>query len=218
MTDTPETLMPGEIEARLDGALLDPRVEVWKGVSYPNINAAMQAVMPRFRQSGAWTFHLWQAGDFRSGITAVRTNSGALILLDHGNADAAAAVAALLPDYGYQQFLPSSVTPLASIRWQAPSRVYNMLTRHGFTTIEQVAACPDLALMDVNGMGDKSINALRDVVAETKAANLDGPIELSADQLSELVKLLGLLSSYAQGQGNVALSRRAEKFLTELAE
>jgi DNA-directed RNA polymerase alpha subunit len=54
-------------------------------------------------------------------------------------------------------------------------RIYNMLAREGFSTVEQVAAVPDTALLDIRSMGGPSLTAVRDATATVGAAR-GGPV------------------------------------------
>lgn len=42
-------------------------------------------------------------------------------------------------------------------------RAYNMLTRQGFRTVDEVAATPDPALLNIRNLGTKSLAAIHDV-------------------------------------------------------
>lgn len=59
-------------------------------------------------------------------------------------------------------------------------RVHNMLSREGFITIEEVAATPDEALLDLRNLGTKSLNAIHAAVAayaDSSIAQLSGADE-----------------------------------------
>jgi hypothetical protein len=59
--------------------------------------------------------------------------------------------------------LPVTQTPLNDAEPLLGPRVYAMLARYGFTTVEEIAAVPDLGLLDIRHFGPKTVwtSALR---------------------------------------------------------
>ena len=57
-------------------------------------------------------------------------------------------------------------------------RAYNLLTREGFTTIEELAATPDAGLLDLRNLGAKSLTAIHDAVTTYAGPSLARPSEL----------------------------------------
>ncbi|WP_345475927.1 hypothetical protein [Actinoallomurus oryzae] len=68
--------------------------------------------------------------------------------------------------------LPSTATPLRTLRPQLDVRFYNLLTRNGFTTVEEAAAAPDEGLRQLRNVGPKFIAALRAVTGESEERRL----------------------------------------------
>jgi hypothetical protein len=52
--------------------------------------------------------------------------------------------------------LPATQTPLTNAEPLLGARVCGMLTRYGFTTLEEIAAVPDLGLLDIRHFGPKA--------------------------------------------------------------
>lgn len=209
------TGLAGRIRARVDGvpSFSGARWDEYR--VHADLPAALEWVLGQLDQS--WrptTAHLWQEERLHRRATLYQAGDKDLVVL----ADDVDVVASLLPRRGYRAKPLDSSTPLAALRPQLPARVYNMLSREGFTTVEQVAALSDTALMTIRKMGESSLTALRDaiaVAAPAKPVPARG-VRLGAAQVRELVELLSTLSSYAEGRNNRDLARRADAFLLTL--
>ena len=113
----------------------------------------------------------------------------------------------------------ATVTALVVLRPHLSSRVYNLLTREGFTTVEEIAARDDFALLDIRTMGLPSIAAIREATATVRAEGIAATaLHLDAGKTRELVWLLSTLSAYAEGQGSRDVARRADAFLLGLGD
>ncbi|WP_329243067.1 hypothetical protein OG417_45255 [Actinoallomurus sp. NBC_01490] len=62
--------------------------------------------------------------------------------------------------------LPETTTPLSTLRPHLESRYYNLLDRHGFTSVEEATATPDAGLLQLRNAGPRFVEALRAIVAE----------------------------------------------------
>lgn len=63
-----------------------------------------------------------------------------------------------------------SRTPLQELRTALPTRTYRVLSRSGFSTVEEVEATPDAGLRRLRGAGDKLIGGLRAAIADLAGA------------------------------------------------
>lgn len=98
---------------------------------------------------------------------------------------------------GWQlQPIRPSVTPLQVLRPQLTTRYYGLLSRGGFSSVEEVEATPDSGLLDVRGAGPKFLDAVRTAIADLGLGDLaDLPVAApsTADQVAERRQLLGEL-------------------------
>lgn len=81
-----------------------------------------------------------------------------------------------------RQSLPETLTLLEVAEPILGHRAYNMLTRAGFRTIEEVAATPDAALLGVRNLGVKSLSAIHDAVAANANGTLGSPAAVGQDR------------------------------------
>jgi hypothetical protein len=218
MGDEPSAESLGEFNARVAGVPSFPGAGPWDSVRHPDLPAALHWVLEQVDRARATTADLWQAEEPNLGCTLIRTRGKELLLLStHTDETVARATAALLENHGYHEAVLPGATALAVLRRHLSTRVYNQLTRHGFTTVEQVAAVPDAALMDIRLVGGPSIAAIRETLAAVKAAlHPVEDVQLTTAQVAELIQLLAVLSTYAEGHGNHALAARADAFLIGL--
>ncbi|MFF5230239.1 hypothetical protein [Dactylosporangium sp. NPDC000521] len=142
----------------------------------------------------------------------------------HGNAvvvvgggTLAAAVRGLFPHQGWHvRAEPSPGTDLATIRGALGPRVYNTLVRDGITTVEDLAAIPDMGLLDLRLMGPGSIERIRTAVVlhtstpANSSAGSAGPVTLTPGQAREARTLLGVLAVMSQARGDDATAVRAD--------
>jgi hypothetical protein len=216
MSDEPSAASQGETRARVSGVPSFPGAGPWDSAQHPDLPTALHWVLEQFNRTQATTADIWQAEPHR-GCTIIRTRDKELLLLGAHDDTVMRAAAAQLDDYGYREAALPGATSLAVLRPHLSTRVFNQLARHGFTTVEQVAAVPDIALMDIRLMGGSSVAAIRDALATVKAAlHPAEDVQLTTAQVTELIQLLAVLSTYAEGHGNHALAARAEAFLVGL--
>lgn len=73
--------------------------------------------------------------------------------------------------------LPDTRTPLHVLHPMLTTRYYGLLSRSDYATVEEVAATPDIALLDLRGAGPKFITAIRAAIADLHLGHLaDLPI------------------------------------------
>lgn len=68
--------------------------------------------------------------------------------------------------------LPETTTPLLTLRSQMDVRFYNLLSRNGFTTVEEAAAAPDEGLLQLRNVGPKFLMALRAITGAPEEPRL----------------------------------------------
>ena len=92
------------------------------------------------------------------------------------------------------------------------------LLRHGYTNVKQLAVLPDAALQDMRQMGVTGIGELRAAIANLglTATPAAVPVTLTAEQVSELGKLLSALGAFADMHGELDLATRTAAFTWQL--
>jgi RNA polymerase alpha subunit len=73
--------------------------------------------------------------------------------------------------------MPATRTPLEVAEPTLGHRTYKLLAREGFTTLEDLVAIPDEALMKLRNLGPKSLDAIHQAVAAYSEATLVHPSE-----------------------------------------
>lgn len=73
--------------------------------------------------------------------------------------------------------MPTTRTPLEVAKPTLGHRAYHLLTREGFTTLEELAASPDEALLELRNLGTKSLDAIHHAVAAYSDATVAHPSE-----------------------------------------
>jgi hypothetical protein len=68
--------------------------------------------------------------------------------------------------------LPFAATPLRTLRSRLDVRFYNLLSRNGFTTVEEAAAASDEGLLQLRNVGPKFIAALRAITGTPEERQL----------------------------------------------
>lgn len=96
------------------------------------------------------------------------------------------------------QLLPvrPSVTPLHVLRPQLTTRYYGLLSRGGFSSVEEVEATPDSGLLALRGAGAKFLDAVRTAIADLGLGDLADLLvaaPATANQVAERRQLLGEL-------------------------
>lgn len=76
--------------------------------------------------------------------------------------------------------MPATRTLLEVAEPTLGHRTYNLLTREGFSTLEELAATPDEALLELRNLGPKSLDAIHHVVAAYSDATVAHPSEADA--------------------------------------
>jgi hypothetical protein len=87
----------------------------------------------------------------------------------------------------------SSSTPLHVLRPLLTTRYYGILSRNGFSTVEEVEATPDVGLLALNGAGAKFIDAIHTAIADLglgEVADLPVATPSPADQAAHRRQLL----------------------------
>lgn len=94
--------------------------------------------------------------------------------------------------------LPDTTTPLSALRPHLESRYYNLLDRHGFTSVEEATAAPDAGLLQLRNAGPRFVEALRAIVGEpdTRKMAVTRPADLQ-DAHQRRNHLLGRLRTAA---------------------
>ena len=64
-----------------------------------------------------------------------------------------------------------SRTPLHTLQDAVPTRTYRVLSRYGYSTVEEVEATPDAGLRRMHGAGDKFIAGVRAAIADLELAD-----------------------------------------------
>lgn len=222
VSDEDQAGLCGPIKTYVDGVVSFPGAQWWDQLKHPDLPTALHSVLELFdRTAGARTGHLTQADDPHRSVRLFRVRAKeVLVLPDEHDAASARSVIALLPCRGYRATATANNhTPLTALRPPLSLRVFNQLAREGFTTVEQVTAVPDTALMDIRGMGGPSITAIRDAIAAVTTTTVPtGDVRLDAEQVRDLTGLLTTLNAYAQGHGSHDIARRADAFLLSLAD
>ncbi len=88
--------------------------------------------------------------------------------------------------------MPAIRTPLEVAEPTLGHRAYKLLTREGFTTLEDLAAIPDEALMKLRNLGPKALEAIHQAVAAYSDATVAHPSEADthADRREHIDALL----------------------------
>ncbi|MGH3772454.1 MAG: DNA-directed RNA polymerase subunit alpha C-terminal domain-containing protein [Pseudonocardiaceae bacterium] len=73
--------------------------------------------------------------------------------------------------------MPATRTPLEVAESMLGHRAYKLLAREGFTTLEDLAAVPDEALLQLRNLGSKSLDAIHQAVAAYSEATVAHPSE-----------------------------------------
>ncbi|MGH3720396.1 MAG: DNA-directed RNA polymerase subunit alpha C-terminal domain-containing protein [Pseudonocardiaceae bacterium] len=73
--------------------------------------------------------------------------------------------------------MPATRTPLAVAEPTLGHRAYKLLAREGVTTLEDLAAVPDEALMKLRNLGPRSLDAIHQAVAAYSEATVAHPSE-----------------------------------------
>jgi hypothetical protein len=97
-----------------------------------------------------------------------------------------------VPGWNLQPVRPSS-TPLHALRPLLTTRYYGILSRNGFSTVEEVEATPDVNLLALNGAGVKFIDAIHTAIADLGLGDIaDLPVTTPslADQTAHRRQLL----------------------------
>ena len=160
----------------------------------------------------------WASQYPHNGASLYRTRSKLAVVI--GDDDIAEVLCRLFPCQGWR-LRPTAMpgTPVTALHPVLGNRIFNALAREGFTTVEEVAAVPDTALMDIRGMGLGSINTVRNAIAATQTPsypNDDAAVTLSGRQLRELVLLLATLTVYAKARSQTDIADRAYAFVASV--
>lgn len=112
---------------------------------------------------------------------------------------------------------PAPDTPLEVLGEMITSRTLNLLLRHGYRTVGQVAAAPDVELLEVRHLGAPSVASVRDAIAALHAVAypVDATVVFAGERVRELVTLLSTLAVYADAAGRPEVAQRTRVFLEE---
>lgn len=150
-------------------------------------------------------------------IDVYRVDQRAMIVT--GEEDLAAAVRRLLPCRSWwQRLLSTPGRPAETLSPWLPNRILNALLREQLTTVEQLAAVPDAALLTIRGLGASSVQPIREAItaAAGPVANKHGwpLLSLAYEQQRELMALLSILTDHARALDDQDTADRAQEFLT----
>jgi hypothetical protein len=192
------------------------------GVSDPTLHlnprATLQWVLSQFDiYQTATSARLWASDDLHNRASLYRADSKLAVVV--GDDDLAGVLRRLFPCHGWRlRPTPIPGTPLSKLHPALGNRIFNALAREGFTSVEEVAAVPDIALADLRGMGLASITAIRSVIAAASTNSYpddDIVVMLSGGQLRELASLLATLAGYAEARGQADIAGRAQAFIAD---
>jgi hypothetical protein len=158
---------------------------MWHPVLANGVAAALHAVLSEFdRHAYCADGHVWINPEDNGGDRGRIEHNRALLVrcpgrrvLVVGHDPVAHEVRALLADgcAGWDLYrLPEKQVLLEEAELMLGHRAYNMLTREGFRTVEEVAATPDAALLNIRNIGPKSLAAIQDM-ATAHEGGLLGP-------------------------------------------
>uniref|UniRef100_UPI003F49AAFA DNA-directed RNA polymerase subunit alpha C-terminal domain-containing protein n=1 Tax=Actinoplanes sp. CA-151224 TaxID=3239904 RepID=UPI003F49AAFA len=211
--------MTGPIHALVHGAPIHQGID--RPVTFPTLPAALDWVLATLARHNRASARFWtESGPYRT-VTLVPVREAEMLLVAaryEGEGEnrrqvpdpgAHQVVARLLPAHGYREVvLPEPGTPLHTLAPRLPSRVINCLLREGYTTVEQVAAVPDVALHDIRSLGVKGIGELR----AASAGGTPAPavtVVLTSEQADAVAGLLAALGELARAHGRPDLAEQA---------
>jgi len=106
--------------------------------------------------------------------------------------------------------LPGTLTPLDAVHAQLGNRIYNLLVRWGFSTLEEAIAVPDDGLRQLRGMGTKRLATLRGVAGIPDPPSLSTGRPTSAEVARDRWR-------YLTGHMQTATVERYREFVDALA-
>jgi len=126
------------------------------------------------------------------------------------------AVRSALPVRGWcAHRLPAEVTLLSTLWDELGGRTVLILRRAGFLSIDEVAAVPDVGLLDIRNLGMPTIAKIRMVAAAHRAETVTGPVTLSAYHTGELLTLLKRLITHTNPLRKDELAHAVATFIAE---
>lgn len=165
------------VRLRVEG--VTPPLDFWPEPVDGGPEGALRTVITTFEQHAyACSATAWvTAEDGESGSALVfRCPRGRLLVIRSGKlADYFRTVLADGFAGWHLQPLPTTRTLLEIAESTLGHRAYNMLTRAGFVTVEELAAAPELGLMDLRNIGPKSLAAIRAAIAEHSIDSVTHP-------------------------------------------
>lgn len=180
---------------------------MWDPLLALGVEAALDAVLSEFdRHAYCADGHVWINPEDNGGDRGRILHNRALLVrcpgrrvLVVGTDPVAHEVRDLLADgcAGWELFrLPEKQELLEEAEPLLGHRAYNMITREGFRTVDEVAATPDAALLNIRNIGPKSLDAIHDMATAHEAGLLDpAPAEKGG-----VVEALGALHALTTDQ------------------
>jgi hypothetical protein len=179
----------------------------WDPLLADGVPAALRAVLSEFdRRAYCADGHVWITPRDNGGDRGCNEYNRALLVrcegrrvLVVGHDPVAHEVRALLAKgfAGWDlQRLPEPQVLLETAEPILGHRAYNMLTREGFRTVDEVAATPDAALLNIRNIGQKSLAAIHDMVT----AHTGGLLDPAPAEMGGVVDGIGALHAMTTAQ------------------